>query len=819
MTCRPSTSPLKSCLLLIDCSATELPLPLENGASERCITTTVQVDRAVQVSSLFSVSAMDKRKWRRKERDLNARIERLKNTVDKYKQELQKLKEECYVSAFLQVVEKAKEKDLAASILVEQVQNFAKKQTWSEETVRHAVVLRNLSTRAYEHVRSTGILRLPCRSTLEIFMGSSRGEVGMTELVKQRLSAELASHPSLHARACSLIVDQMCVKQRLLYHKQRDAFIGEVDYGVNFPKETTNEPVLANSLLCFVLNGLPVSFKIPVAYFFARNCTGRELHRLMRHVLKEVEEIGFFVVRIVTDNHKINVLAMQLLCNGSLKHCIDHPGKPNRKLFLAFDQCHLIKNVRSQFLSRDIGKRRRNISEPLEEPLQNAARQPCKASTIFDEKARIPYEYGKNERAESSASFFSSHDSCYEALARAGGPHVRRKLRGCRTDGAIYELRAPLVRAHGRLSPRSPRRHHPPHSTHANVDKDPAGPACQAFPKGTTRWFSELEEAYNYNKKRSYRCEPRYKLHSEPHCLWRREYEYARNRTSPWSVPRTLTWPNSFATFRRSCSVASHIKSLPLPFGKNGAYLYTFEGRRVPSYVYFQGVEFRCRPFRPVTQVCHCCLRTGHRHDICPYLQERRCGNCGVLNPDEHHERCLPRCLTCGSDDHPTIDLGCPARQRGLGPRVVKEECQDPKRQNTTSPRRDTKQPPTTRSCSVRCEKRGHVASTPATRTHPTTWLGGKRGANEFIQFDNRREPGSIPTASATAGPLADATKAWSEDNGPVLGYGDHLALSDDNARQARPILRRQPSVEIQAFHRAMRKKYIKSDMYAPHRT
>ncbi|KAH7945188.1 hypothetical protein HPB49_007718 [Dermacentor silvarum] len=326
----PSVDVASQELSLMDCSVTELTLPLENGASERCITPTVQVDRAVQLSSLFSVSAMDKRKWRRKERDLNARIERLKNTVDKYKQELEKLKEECYVSAFLQGVEKAKEKDLAASILVEQVQNFAKKKpTWSEVTVRHAVVLRNLSTRAYEHVRSTGILRLPCRSTLERFMGSSRGEVGMTELVNQRLSAELASHPSLHARACSLIVDEMRVKQRLLYHKQRDALIGEVDY---------------------------VSFKIPVAYFFARNCTGRELHMLMRHVLKEVEEIGFFVVRIVTDNHKINVLAMQLLCNGSLKHCIDHPGKPNRKLFLAFNQCHLIKTVRSQFLSRDIGK-------------------------------------------------------------------------------------------------------------------------------------------------------------------------------------------------------------------------------------------------------------------------------------------------------------------------------------------------------------------------------------------------------------------------------------------------------------------------------
>ncbi|KAH6939989.1 hypothetical protein HPB50_023869 [Hyalomma asiaticum] len=143
----PSVDVASQELSLMDCTASELPLPLENGASERCITATVQVDRAVQVSSLSSVSAMDKRKWRR-----------------------------------------------------------------------------------------------------------------------------------------------------------------------------------------------------------------RELHILMRHVLKEVEEIGFIVVRIVTDNHKINVLAMQLLCNGSLKHCTDHPGKPNRKLLLAFDQCHLIKNVRSQFLSRDIGK-------------------------------------------------------------------------------------------------------------------------------------------------------------------------------------------------------------------------------------------------------------------------------------------------------------------------------------------------------------------------------------------------------------------------------------------------------------------------------
>ncbi|KAH7940880.1 hypothetical protein HPB49_007399 [Dermacentor silvarum] len=44
----PSVDVASQELSLMDCSATELPLPLENGASERCITTTVQVDRAVQ---------------------------------------------------------------------------------------------------------------------------------------------------------------------------------------------------------------------------------------------------------------------------------------------------------------------------------------------------------------------------------------------------------------------------------------------------------------------------------------------------------------------------------------------------------------------------------------------------------------------------------------------------------------------------------------------------------------------------------------------------------------------------------------------------
>ncbi|KAH7965039.1 hypothetical protein HPB49_002889 [Dermacentor silvarum] len=113
---------------------------------------------------------------------------------------------------------------------------------WSEITVRHAVVLRYLSARAYEHIRSSGLLHLPCRSTLERFLGSSRKDVGVTDLIKQRLSAELASYTNAQSKTCSLIVDEMRVKPRLLHLKQRDAFVGEVDYGDCSPQKLPGKP-------------------------------------------------------------------------------------------------------------------------------------------------------------------------------------------------------------------------------------------------------------------------------------------------------------------------------------------------------------------------------------------------------------------------------------------------------------------------------------------------------------------------------------------------------------------------------------------------
>lgn len=99
------------------------------------------------------------------------------------------------------------------------------------------------------------------------------------------------------------------------------------------------------------------SFWIPAAYFFTKGLTGPQLHELILFVLEKVEGCGFKIIRLVTDNHKVNVNAKKLLGNGILTYRTDHLCDPERLLFISFDPCHVIKNVRSQFLAHDFDPR------------------------------------------------------------------------------------------------------------------------------------------------------------------------------------------------------------------------------------------------------------------------------------------------------------------------------------------------------------------------------------------------------------------------------------------------------------------------------
>nr|XP_037286112.1 uncharacterized protein LOC119179145 [Rhipicephalus microplus] len=108
----------------------------------------------------------------------------------------------------------------------------------------------------------------------------------VSSLIKQRLHAEVKLH-SKEARCGSLVMDEMSLKQSALYHKQSDALHGFVDLG-GAEVDYGLEEQLATHLLCFGFVGLSTHYR--------------------------------------------------------------HPLNPDRQLFLSFDYCPIIKNVRNQFL-------------------------------------------------------------------------------------------------------------------------------------------------------------------------------------------------------------------------------------------------------------------------------------------------------------------------------------------------------------------------------------------------------------------------------------------------------------------------------------
>ncbi|KAH9385016.1 hypothetical protein HPB48_027050 [Haemaphysalis longicornis] len=73
------------------------------------------------------------------------------------------------------------------------------------------------------------------------------------------------------------------------------------------------------------------------------------------NVIKAVEDVGFRVTRIVTDNHQSNVTLFKSLSeDGRPVYVVPHPFKQGNPPFLSFGRNHLIKNLRNNLVEREM---------------------------------------------------------------------------------------------------------------------------------------------------------------------------------------------------------------------------------------------------------------------------------------------------------------------------------------------------------------------------------------------------------------------------------------------------------------------------------
>ena len=104
------------------------------------------------------------------------------------------------------------------------------------------------------------------------------------------------------------------------------------------------------------------------------NLTAEQQTLLCEHVIAEVEKLGVEIVHVSTDNHAINTKMFKILNNkypceqqldsslpAELMWMIVHPFDANRRLYLSFDPCDILKNIRNMFIERPLQKNGKNI--------------------------------------------------------------------------------------------------------------------------------------------------------------------------------------------------------------------------------------------------------------------------------------------------------------------------------------------------------------------------------------------------------------------------------------------------------------------------
>uniref|UniRef100_L7LY83 Putative tick transposon n=1 Tax=Rhipicephalus pulchellus TaxID=72859 RepID=L7LY83_RHIPC len=204
-------------------------------------------------------------------------------------------------------------------------------------------------------------------------------------------------------------------------------------------------------LLCFVLHGLSTAYVIPVGYIFTRNLKYDRLRSLTFNVLKAFEEAGFFIVCIVTDNHQTSTAMFRGTSDdNTMQHVVPHPVRENDPLFLSFDPNHLVKNLRTNLLEREMFDGTEKIRggfflKALYEIQQNLL---VKSARLLSRFHVEPYNLEKMKVSRATLAFSPAVISSLEFLQKNSKAHERAsEFRDCgsaitfmKTVGKWYNL-------------------------------------------------------------------------------------------------------------------------------------------------------------------------------------------------------------------------------------------------------------------------------------------------------------------------------------------------------------------------------------------
>jgi hypothetical protein len=212
---------------------------------------------------------------------------------------------------------------------------------YSVELLRWAFQIFSLSPPAYAFIRESCLI-LPHPIYLRGLAAGFNMEAGIKQTSHAKYLEQKCKLLEEHERLVSLLLDEIYVNPKITFKAGNlDGFANNTS---SMMQATTVQAFMISSLLS---NNTDMAALVPV-----KNIDSKFLLDTTIDVIKIIEQAGYKVVCIISDNNKLNGNMFAAFAGGKLTNFIDHPLDPARKLFFLFDSVHLLKCIRNNWINQ-----------------------------------------------------------------------------------------------------------------------------------------------------------------------------------------------------------------------------------------------------------------------------------------------------------------------------------------------------------------------------------------------------------------------------------------------------------------------------------
>lgn len=212
-----------------------------------------------------------------------------------------------------------------------------------------------ISPRAYEHFRTTFSRNLPDRTTIRGWYANSyfNSPPGINHEILKLLGNKASQKKAMGSELiCSLVVDEMSIRQHAQWCDKSKTIIGYPTYG-----RIASSDDLANQAIVFMLVGVNERLQSAIAYHFLASLNGSQRSELLKEVITSITECGIRVLNVTSDGLRANqTMCEHLGANMNMSSATFQPFicLSDQKTYILKDPPHMIKLVRNTFGKKQV---------------------------------------------------------------------------------------------------------------------------------------------------------------------------------------------------------------------------------------------------------------------------------------------------------------------------------------------------------------------------------------------------------------------------------------------------------------------------------